>query len=193
MVSETLAQALVAFQAEAPHIELDSTNPHFKSKFASLAGVMKTVRPVLAKHGLAIVQQPTNMDFEKPALLTTLLHVSGASIVSDPFPLAVEKPGPQAQGAALTYARRYAVLAILGLVGDEDDDAESAEAKPVEKLKAKAEPTVNAATLKLCVDLAESLEMDWDEEAQNAYGKAGDALTVAEAKDLYGELAKAAK
>ena len=137
---ETLAQALIAFQAEAPRIPLDGANPHFNSKFASLAGVMDAVRPVLARNGLALLQHPTcagTVENPLPALRTTLIHVSGER-EEDVMLLAVEKAGPQAQGAALTYARRYAALAILGLVGDEDDDANSAEAKSEPKKRAES-------------------------------------------------------
>lgn len=133
----SLAAALVAFQAEAPKIALDSTNPHFKNRYASLAGIMEAVRPPLTKNGLAIVQQPTVLESGMPALRTTLLHSSGETL-SDVMPLAVDKPGPQALGSAITYARRYSALAILGLVGDEDDDANSAQPKQKQKASAPA-------------------------------------------------------
>jgi hypothetical protein len=142
----TLAQALVAFQAEAPHIKLDGKNPHFNSKFATLAGIMDAVRPVLAKHGLVVAQHPScagTAENPLPALRTVLLHASGER-EEDVMLLAVDRPGPQAQGSALTYARRYAVLAILGLVGDEDDDAESAEK---DAAKFEAPKGVNGGTI----------------------------------------------
>ncbi len=122
----TLAEALVAFHGEAPVIVKDSVNPHFKSKFASLDAIMASVRPVLTRHGLAISQHPTALESGMPALRTILLHTSGDKY-QDIMPLAVDKPGPQALGSALTYARRYAVLAVLGLVADEDDDANTAQ------------------------------------------------------------------
>lgn len=131
----TLAEALVAFQAEAPPIALDATNPHFKSKFASLGGVMNTVRPVLAKNGLAVIQLPTcagTAENPLPALRTVLLHSSGER-EEDVMLLSIDKPGPQAHGSALTYARRYAVLAILGLVGEEDDDGNAAKPEAEQK------------------------------------------------------------
>lgn len=125
---KSLAEALVAVQLEAPQIPLDSTNPHFRSRYVSLAGVMEKVLPVTAKHGLAIVQLPTTLD-GSPALTTKLVHVCGESVESTML-LLPAKPDPQGQGSALTYARRYMVLAMLGLVGDEDDDANSASGRP---------------------------------------------------------------
>jgi ERF superfamily len=138
----SVASALVAFQKEAPHISKDSINPHFKNKYASLDSIMDAVRPVLAKHGLAISQHPTAMETGMPGLRTVLLHTSGDRL-EDVMPLAIDKPGPQAQGSALTYARRYAVLSVLGLVADEDDDANAAErAKPAAKPEAESQPEV---------------------------------------------------
>jgi len=161
--SGTLAQALVAFHKDAPKISLDATNPHFKSKFASLPGIMDTVRKPLADVGLVVLQHPCVLDSGMPGLRTTLLHSSGER-EEDVMALAVDKPGPQAQGAALTYARRYAVLSILGLVGDEDDDANSAEqpksAKPEPKPFAAPVTTPDKEADMLAgqlVDLAEKL------------------------------------
>lgn len=123
-----LAAALIAFQKNPPHIRKEATNPFFNSKYASLDTIMAEVRPVLAEHGLAISQHPTVTEHGVPGLRTILLHESGDRL-EDVMPLSVEKQGPQAQGSALTYARRYAVLAVLGLVADEDDDANSAESR----------------------------------------------------------------
>jgi hypothetical protein len=143
----TLAQAFVAFQAEAPHIKLDGKNPHFNSKFATLAGIMDAVRPVLAKarprrRAASVLRrhrrEPAPRTPHRPSS-----HASGER-EEDVMLLAIDRPGPQAQGSALTYARRYAVLAILGLVGDEDDDAEGAEK---EAAKFEAPKGVNGGTI----------------------------------------------
>lgn len=120
----TLAEALVAVQAEAPHIALDSQNPHFRNRYPSLAGVMDKVLPVTSRHGLAIVHMPTVLDGE-PALTTRIVHTSGEQVESTML-LLPAKRDPQGQGSALTYARRYMVLAMLGLVGDDDDDGNQA-------------------------------------------------------------------
>lgn len=119
-----LAKALVAFHKNAPKIGKDGKANY--GSYPTLAGIFDTIREPLTAQNLAVVQQPCTLDSGMPGLRTTLLHASGESI-SEVMPLAVDKPGPQALGSALTYARRYSVLAILGLVGDEDDDAQSAE------------------------------------------------------------------
>lgn len=120
-----LATALHAFQKDAPPIHLDATNPHFRSKFASLGNVVSAVRPILNKHGLVYAQFPTNID-GAPALETMLIHAESGEDIAAVTPLILAKNDPQGYGSALTYARRYALLSILGLVGDEDDDANSA-------------------------------------------------------------------
>lgn len=116
----SLAKALVAFQAEAPALPLDGVNPHYGNRFTTLDALVTSVRPVLAKHGLSFVQLPTHYDGQ-PALRTVLLHESGDKL-EDVMLLKEAKPDPQGQGSALTYARRYALAAALGLVADEDDD-----------------------------------------------------------------------
>lgn len=122
-----LAKALLAFQKDPPPIHLDATNPHFNSKFASLGGVVAAVRPALTKHGLVVTQLPTVTADGAPALETRLIHAESGEALSSHMPLLAAKQDPQAQGSALTYARRYALLAILGLVGDADDDANGAQ------------------------------------------------------------------
>lgn len=120
--TKSLVDALVAIQADAPAITLDSENPHFHSRYPSLAGIMDRVRPVTAKHGIAIVQMPTLVDGQ-PALTTRLIHAPSGEAIESTMLLLPAREDPQGQGSALTYGRRYMVLSMLGLVGDEDDDA----------------------------------------------------------------------
>lgn len=119
-----LAAALVAAQAEMPAVKADASNPHFKSKFVSLDHLIASTRPVLNRHGLAIIQAPANIDGQ-PALETQIIHKDGAS-VSSLMPLILAKDDMQGMGAAITYARRYAWAAALGIAGEDDDDGESA-------------------------------------------------------------------
>lgn len=120
-----LAAALVLAQTEMPKVEPDKVNPHFKNKYVTLDHLIALTRPVLNKHGLAIVQMPSIGPAGEMALTTTLVHTSGETW-SQQMLLAIEKSGPQGQGAALTYARRYAWAACLGISSDEDDDGERA-------------------------------------------------------------------
>lgn len=126
-----LVKALVAFHAEVGSVKKDSTNPFFNSKYASLSSILTQVVPVLSKHGLTIIQAPSS-----DGLTTTLAHTSG-QYVSSQMKLMPVKADPQAQGSAITYARRYAVGAILSLNIDEDDDGNAA-AQPVQKVQQSA-------------------------------------------------------
>lgn len=122
--ANSMFEDLVALQSEIPVIPFDSENPHFRSKFASLGAIMEKIRPLLAKHGFAWVTCPTVKD-GVPALRYALVHRSGAQI-EDTMLLQSDKATAQAQGSALSYARRYSVSAVLGLVADKDDDGNAA-------------------------------------------------------------------
>lgn len=93
-------------------------------KYADLGSVWSALRPLLRDAGLAVVQLPV----EPSGLSTLLLHASGEWI-EERMPLAVESGATaQAQGSAITYARRYALCAALGIVADDDDDGSAATA-----------------------------------------------------------------
>lgn len=119
-----LAKALAAAQAEMKNPLKQTPNPFFKSLYADLAEVRDCVLPVLAKHGLAIVQLPVEME-AGPALETVMLHSSGEWIGSTML-LRNDKPTPQGIGSALTYARRYALQSIAGVAAEADDDGNHA-------------------------------------------------------------------
>ena len=123
----TIADALASAQAELTDPPKDSVNPHFKSRYADLATVLKTVRPVLSKHGIALTQ--TTNYAEGVLVLVTRLSWRDEEIVGH-YPVIPQQSTPQGYGSALTYARRYAIQAIVGVAADEDDDGNAASAKP---------------------------------------------------------------
>jgi len=138
-----LASALVAAQAEFSAVPKGSNNPFFKSKYAALPDVVASASPVLAKHGLAVTQSITfevayGTDKPLDTLTTTLLHKSG-QFIEGAMVLHLPKQDPQGQGSAVTYARRYAYMAILGLVADDDDDGNAA-SRPKVQVAPKKEP-----------------------------------------------------
>lgn len=135
-----LATALAKAQGEIKDAPLDSINPHFKNKYASLESMLKTIRPVFAKHGLSIIQMPHTNTEGKHLLTTRLMHSSGQWLESD-LQLLLMKQDMQGIGAATTYARRQAVSAVAGISSDEDNDGEPAavSSKPIPK------PIVNHA------------------------------------------------
>ena len=125
-----LAAALSKAQADITGALKDSSNPFFKSKYADLASCWDACRKQLAANGLAVIQT-TNTTDAGVVLVTTLAHSSGEWI-RGVLPVVTKDNGPQAQGSGITYARRYALAAIVGLA-QIDDDAEAAQArnKPV--------------------------------------------------------------
>lgn len=117
-LAASLAKAQKSFK---PAIK-DANNPFFKSKYVDLAGAIDAVRDALADNGLALVQSTDAGD--KMVLHTTLLHSSGEWI-SGTYPITAVKTDPQGIGSAVTYARRYSLMALLGIAA-EDDDGEAA-------------------------------------------------------------------
>lgn len=122
----TIAEALAAAQAELTDPVKDSVNPHFKSRYADLASILKAVRPVLARHGIAVTQT-TGITDSGAVILITALMWRNESIVGR-YPVAPVKADPQGYGSAMTYARRYALQAIVGVAADDDDDGNAASA-----------------------------------------------------------------
>jgi hypothetical protein len=126
-----LAKALADAQAEYPPVvkaeEVEIAGSSGKSRYsytyADLAQIMSKVRPVLAKHGLAVTQTFRTSVGKELVVITTLLHESGEYITSE-FPVAASANRMQELGSLITYAKRYSYTAIVGIQPqDEDDDA----------------------------------------------------------------------
>lgn len=124
---ELLAVALSKAQAMLKSAPKDSLNPHFKSRYADLASALDACREALAAHGFSVSQHPTS-EGKVVRLETILLHASG-QFLSSTLTMTAQQDTPQGIGSAVTYARRYALMAIVGIAAD-DDDGEQA-SKPV--------------------------------------------------------------
>lgn len=127
-----LATALSKFQGEVENAKNTANNPFFKSKYAPLSDILNLVRPLLAKNGLSIIQSPSG-DGTNIIIVTTLLHNSGEFIEFEPLVLKADKATAQGAGSAITYGRRYAISAVLGISSEDDDDGNAA-SHPVEKI-----------------------------------------------------------
>lgn len=114
-----LAKALAKAQSKIKNAIKDSTNPHFKSKYADLASVWEAVREPLTSNGLSIVQTFSNIE-NKISCTTMLLHESG-QFIKDTMTMTPQQNTPQAQGSCATYLRRYMLQAIAGVAPDDDD------------------------------------------------------------------------
>ena len=144
-MSDTLGGALVKAQADMPALQRDKINPAFKSKYLSLESLLAEVLPVLNRHGLALVQFPWYLRAEDtfvPALRTTLIHGESGESIETTMLLLAAKTDPQGQGSAITYARRYSLMSMLGLSADEDDDGNAAQPK-----RAKPKATMNPGAI----------------------------------------------
>lgn len=119
-----LAKALCLAQKEIEPAHKNKTNPFFNSGYADLSAIWGSCKDILSNHGLCVVQT-TDRDEYGIALVTTLIHTSGQWIEGN-YPIVTLKQEPQSLGSAVTYARRYALMSIVGIVTDEDDDAENA-------------------------------------------------------------------
>jgi hypothetical protein len=129
------AMAKARSQMKAP--KLDGTNPHFKSRYVTLAGLIDACMPALSSNGIHIWQAPTDEH-----LLTIITHESGESVeYRSKMPVAKDI---QQHGSILTYMRRYVLSSILSIAGDIDDDAESTMARD----KKRAIPKVPATSQK---------------------------------------------
>jgi hypothetical protein len=122
--AETFAVAFVKLQSDIKPAIKDANNPAFRSKYADLGAVWEAIKEPLATHGFSVIQSP-DFDGDSMWLKTTVLHVSGESMVGR-YPLRPVKQDPQGFGSALTYARRYSISAMLGVIADDDDDGNSA-------------------------------------------------------------------
>lgn len=127
-----LCAALAKAQGSMKAAVFNKTNPHFRSKFADLNSCMDACKQPLAENGLCIMQLPEQIN-GKDMLVTMLGHSSGQWITSE-YPLLASKMDSQGFGSAMTYAKRYSLCAMLGIVADEDDDGEEA-TDPKEKPK----------------------------------------------------------
>lgn len=141
-----IAEALVGFQAEMKTVGKDKINPHFKSRYADIASITEEIMPTLTKHGLAFSCQPRSAD-NGYEIVGVLLHESGERLEG-----ALPLFGNDAQkiGSSITYARRYLLGCLTGVVtGDESDDdgnfAASTNERPQRQQvsRAASTPTVN--------------------------------------------------
>lgn len=153
---DCIAAALSQLQGElAPiHRDTDVTvktdKGQYSYSFADLASITRTLYPLLAKHDLAFTAGPRITERGQFVLAYRLLHSSGQSIDGE-YPLPVDVKSPQAMGSAITYARRYCLCAVTGVVTDDDDGAAAQHAardqdmRPADPERAAAVAQVGAA------------------------------------------------
>lgn len=125
---KNLAVALCKAQADMESAKKAANNPHFNRKYADLASVWNTIREPLTNNGLSVVQLLRSVQ-GGVEVETILLHSSGESI-SDVFSVPASKADAQGYGSAATYARRYSLMAMVGVAPEEDDGNAAAKTAP---------------------------------------------------------------
>jgi len=137
-----LAKALCNAQKTDLFALTDKDNPFFKSKYADLSSVWNAARKPLTDNGLSVVQT-TAEDTDGVIVETMLMHTSG-QFITGKLKMVPEKKTPQGFGSAMTYARRYALAAIVGICPDDDDgegamkDREKKNAEPKKEKRTSA-------------------------------------------------------
>ena len=116
-----IGKALGLFHTKVAKIPKSDSNPFFKSKYAALPSILDAIQIPLEESGLVFTQLP-----DGEFLTTMLIHFDSGEYISSSYKMNPIKTDPQSIGSAITYARRYALGAILGLNIDEDDDGNKA-------------------------------------------------------------------
>jgi len=143
---KTIAPAFVkAKKAFSPALK-DKTNPAFRSKYADLGACLEAVNDALLENGIALIQE-THEDASGVTVETVLLHESGECIKGGRLHVPASKQDPQGYGSALTYARRYSLMAICG-IAPEDDDGNAASKQAPAPTQRDDSPAARAARLK---------------------------------------------
>lgn len=169
-----LAQSLAVFQLKVDKIKKDATNPFFKSKYASLSNIQDAISIPLNESGLVYSQMPCGVN----ELTTMLIHAESGEYFQSTYTMTVAKQNdPQAVGSAITYAKRYALVATLGLNIDDDDDANAA---------TKAPEFVSTTHDKPWLNKFEKDKVTLTKEWENASKKVGDGvITIAKVEETY--------
>mgnify|MGYP003656208263 CR=1 FL=1 len=154
---DLVSAAISAAQGTMKPAEMGATNPHFRSKYADLASVIHAIRDPLAKNGLGVLQDVQTVADEGGAfigvsVLTRILHKSGQWIELGPLTIPLAKVDAHGLGAAVTYSKRYAVVAALGVSGSDIDDDGNAAITIGSRVTAKKPALVTDAALDEAMD-----------------------------------------
>jgi hypothetical protein len=198
---KNLIQALVKAQSVIQPAEKNAVNPHFKSRYADLDSIMRSIREPLASNGLALTQVISMDEQERMYLTTTLHHISGEEMNCKVLVISQRKDA-QGYGSALTYFRRYSITSLLCLVASDEaieDDGEAAQGREV-KTKQPSEVKAPPIDLKKLeqrdlniakrLDRLNFMSKKWTKEdlmglCQCQFGKAGKDLNFEEVEKAF--------
>jgi hypothetical protein len=145
-MNTSIAKAFVKAQKEFGPALKTANNPHFLSKYADLSACVEAVIDALNNNGISLIQKNHPSD-DGVIVETVFLHESGEELSCGQLHVPAAKQDPQGYGSALTYARRYSLMAACG-IAPEDDDGNAASKKPEARPKADTQPIDTAAAEK---------------------------------------------
>lgn len=137
---KNIAKSLSKFHELMGNVAKDADNPFFRSKYAPLDSILPAIKGPLKEAGLVFTQVPIGIC----KLKTTIIDVESGEFIEGEFEMTPAKNDPQGQAATITYMRRYALTAMLGLNCDEDDDGNTASAAAKVKTKKETPPTLTS-------------------------------------------------
>jgi hypothetical protein len=149
---KNIASALVRAQRGFAPALKTSTNPHFRSKYVDLAGCIEAVVDALNAAGIALIQR-TSEDSTGVTVETVFVHESGEMMECGKLHVPASKQDAQGYGSALTYARRYSLMAAAG-IAPEDDDGNAASKTPAPKVSATKTDLVPPNRMNVIADVA---------------------------------------
>lgn len=187
-----IAPALVKAIAQIDNPRLNSVNPHLKNKFADLHECLRVVKQPLADNGLALIQHNTN-DGTYVNVTTVIVHESGETIQSTCGCEVVQGKGlnmPQSIGVCITYLRRYGIMCMLGIVGEQDCDAGNYHHEPKHLPKKITE--AQAQALRKKIELSKGVDADATIETLYAHFKVNSFcdLTTSQAQAIEAKISK---
>ncbi len=139
---QDIAKAMSLAQQQLKPAAKDSVNPHYKSKYSDISSVWDAIREPIASNGLTIWQDVTTQD-KTVSVTTRIVHSSGQWVEFGPLCVPMSKMDAHGVGSAISYGKRYALCAAIGVVSaDEDDDANHAVNKPNSSTYAKKSPEI---------------------------------------------------
>jgi len=141
-----LAKAMIKVQQALTPACKDAENPFVKNRYASLNSVIEACRDALTAQSIWVAQYPVAADAGHLGLVTKLVHGESGQWQSSRMVMPLPKNDPQGYGSALTYARRYGLATLVGMVTETDDDAEAAtpqRGKPAKTTERRTSPPSN--------------------------------------------------
>ena len=155
--TKQISMAFVKAQKEFGPALKTHTNPAFKSKYADLSACVEAVVDALNNNGIGLMQRTIQVD-SGVCVETVFLHESGETLSSGPLHVPASKQDPQGYGSALTYARRYSLMAACGIAPEDDDGNAGSKAGAADRNRPAPAPAAPPAAP---TGLAPSQVADW--------------------------------